>query len=310
MAYLESSGEATVTTAPPPERDTDSTATHHHHQPNPNASGLQATTAREYYNAPATDSFYRSLWGGEHIHIGTYTSPSDTITAASQRTVERMAALARITPATRVLDIGAGYGGAARWLARTYGCKVTCLNLSEVQNARNRERTREQGLEALVAVVDGVFEHLPFADATFDLVWCQDCLIHASDRHAVVAEVARVLVSSGADVILTDHMATRDADPERVGPIKKRLKLKLDLATRQFYQDVFLAQGFEDAGYLEGTEHMVTHCSRVLAALQDARHLPTDVSGDFAENAKTGMSHWVEGGKERQLEWGVFHFRR
>ena len=309
MADLDSSGEGTVTTAPTPDSDRDSKATHHR-QSSPNASLLQATTAREYYNAPATDSFYRSLWGGEHIHIGTYTSPSDTITVASQRTVERMAALAHITSATRVLDIGAGYGGAARWLARTYGCKVTCLNLSEVQNARNRERTREQGLEALVEVVDGVFEHLPFADATFDLVWCQDCLLHASDRHAVVAEVARVLVPRGADVILTDHMATRDADPERVGPIKQRLQLKLGLATRQFYQDVFRAQGFEDAGYLDGTEHMVTHCSKVLAALQDARHLSTDIPGDFAEKAKTGMSHWVEGGKEGQLEWGVFHFRR
>ena len=105
-------------------------------------------------------------------------------------------------------------------------------------------------------------------------------------------------------------MAARDADPERVGPIKKRLKLKLDLATRQFYQDTFLAQGFEDAGYLEGTDHMVMHCSKVLAALQDERHLPTNISGDFAQNAKTGMLHWVEGGKDGQLKWGIFHFRR
>lgn len=271
---------------PTHERDRDSKALCD--QPGPNASAVPAT-ARDYYNAPSIDCFYHSLWGGEHIHIGTYISPSDTITLASQRTVECMAAFAGpITSATRVLDIGAGYGGAARWLARQYGCKVTCLNLSEVQNERNSDKTREQGLEELIDVVGGAFEHLPFADGTFDLVWCQDCLIHANDRNAVVAEIARVLVSRGADVVLTDHMATQDAVPERIVPIKQRLSLKLDLATRQFYQNAFLAQGFGDAGYVEGTEHMVTHCSKVLTALQDAEHLATSISGEFAEKCQNG----------------------
>ena len=135
-------------------------------------------------------------------------------------------------------------------------------------------------------------------------------MIHASDRNAVVREIARVAVSRGASVVLTDHMASRDADPERIVPIKKRLSLDLDLATRQYYQDVFLAQGFEDAGYIEGTEHMIVHCTKVLVALQDAGHLLTGISGEFAENAKSGMSHWIEGGKEGQLEWGIFLFRR
>lgn len=305
----ESSSESTVTMGPTHDRDTDLKAPCDPTGPN-DASGAPAT-ARDYYNAPSTDSFYHSLWGGENIHIGTYISPSDTIPLASQRTVSRMAALAApITSTTCVLDLGAGYGGAARWLARQYGCKVTCVNISEVQNERNREKTREQGLEELIEVINGSFEHLPFAAGTFDLVWCQDCLIHASDRNAVVGEIARVAVSRGASVVLTDHMATCDADSERIVPIKKRLSLDLDLATRQYYQDVFLAQGFEDAGYIEGTEHMITHCSKVLAALQDAGHLATGISGEFAENAKMGMSHWIEGGRQGQLEWGIFLFRR
>ena len=268
-------------------------------------------TARDYYNAPSTDSFYHSFWGGEDIHIGTYIHPSDTIPVASQRTVSRMAALAApITSTTRVLDLGAGYGGAARWLARQYGCKVTCVNISEVQNKRNREKTREQGLEALVEVIDGSFQELPLAEGTFDLVWCQDCLIHASDRNGVVNEITRVTVSHGASVVLTDHMATQDADPERTMLIKKRLSLDLDLATRQYYQDAFLAQGFEDAGYVEGTEHMITHCGKVSAALQDAGHLAMGISEEYAQNARMGMSRWIEGGKQGQLEWGMFLFRR
>ena len=269
------------------------------------------TTARDYYNDPSTDSFYRCIWSGENIHIGTYTSPSDTIATASWRTVSHMAALmGPITSKTRVLDIGAGYGGAARWLAHEHGCKVTCLNISEVQNERNREITLEQGLDGLVDVIDGSFQQLPFSEGSFDLVWCQDCLIHASNRDGVVSEIARVLVSSGANLVLSDHMATQNVDPERVTRIRKRMSLNLDLATRQYYLQAFRAQGFKSAEYVEGTEHMITHCSKVKAELDETDHLPVGISMEYAEIAKLGMSQWIEGGESGELEWGIFHFCR
>ena len=119
------------------------------------------STARDYYNSSDADTFYHSIWGGEDIHVGLYGGPDDTIAAASQRTVEAMADRVQITSETRVLDLGAGYGGAARWLARKYGCKVTCLNLAEIENERNRNKTREQRLTHLVSVLDGNFEHMP-----------------------------------------------------------------------------------------------------------------------------------------------------
>ena len=271
---------------------------------------------RNYYNAPSTNSFYQSFWGGgEHIHIGTYTATSDTIELASQRTVERMAALISSPPITlnmRILDVGAGYGGAARWLASQYGCHVTCLNLSEVQNERNRERCREQGLEGRVEVVDGSFEKMPFADQSFDLVWCQDCLLHASDRSAAVKEIARVLVDAqngAAQLVLTDHMAAENADPEKfLMPIKKRLMLTEDLASRDWYQNALLENGFKDVEFIDGTENMVMHGRKVIEALQQCT--TSEIPGEAIKNAKKGMSYWVEGGEQGFLKWGIFHCRR
>ena len=65
---------------------------------------------------------------------------------------------------SRVLDIGAGYGGSARYLAKTYGCQVMCLNLSEIQNQRNRDLNRAHGLSMLINVVDGSFEDIALPD--------------------------------------------------------------------------------------------------------------------------------------------------
>ena len=270
------------------------------------------SSARTYYDSPSADTFYYRIWGGEDIHIGLYDLPSSTIKHASQKTVEQMASMASpLSPSTRVLDLGAGYGGAARYLARIYGCKVTCLNLSTVQNERNRAMSAEQGLGDLIDVIDGAFESLPFGDATFDVVWSQDSFLHSDAREKVVAEIARVLVPSGGKVIFTDIMRTEEADDERLVPIRKRLSIESDLATRRFYTDVFSKLGFEHVGFVQGTEHMIMHYSKILATLED-RDVIADLgmADEFVENSKTGLRYWVDGGKDGQLEWGTFHFRR
>ncbi len=74
-----------------------------------------------------------------------------------------MAAKVQLGQDKSLLDLGAGYGGAARHLARTYGCHVTAINLIEEQNERNRRLNSEQGLSHLVEVVDAAFEDIPYS---------------------------------------------------------------------------------------------------------------------------------------------------
>ncbi|MFG0262011.1 MAG: SAM-dependent methyltransferase, partial [Novipirellula sp. JB048] len=105
-------------------------------------------TAREYYNSEDADHFYSLIWGGEDIHIGCYANDSEAIETASRRTVSRMAdrLTETLSPNARVLDLGAGYGGAARYLAKRFGCQVVALNLSETENKRSRSLNAAQGL--------------------------------------------------------------------------------------------------------------------------------------------------------------------
>jgi len=99
-------------------------------------------TAQDYYNSADADRFYYEIWGGEDIHVGLYESPDEPIRDASRKTVARMADLLEpVEPTDRIIDVGAGYGGAARYLVDRFGCHVACLNLSEVQNEPAR-RTR------------------------------------------------------------------------------------------------------------------------------------------------------------------------
>jgi SAM-dependent methyltransferase len=266
-------------------------------------------TARDYYNSTDADTFYHEVWGGEDIHVGLYQTPDEAIAPASQRTVAQMAEKAGITAETRVLDMGAGYGGAARWLAKTYGCRVTCLNLSEVENERNREKNRDQGLDDLVDVVDGSFENMPLQDNAFDLVWSQDAFLHSGDRRAVVGEIDRVLVPGG-QVVFTDPMAADGADTSALSPILARLHLD-SLGSPGFYREEFAKHGYGDFVFDDHTDQLTTHYGRVLAELEAAEpRFRGTISDEYMSNMKTGLQNWVNGGGSGQLAWGIFRIRR
>ncbi|KAK4694338.1 sarcosine/dimethylglycine N-methyltransferase, partial [Lecanoromycetidae sp. Uapishka_2] len=271
------------------------------------------STARTYYNSTDADTFYHTIWGGSHINIGIYPpSPStSSISSASLHTIQRMAYLiSPLTSSTRILDLGSGYGGAARYLARKYGCHVTCLNLSEVENERNREANKQEGLDGLVQVVEGNFEDLPFGSGEFDVVWSQDAFLHSSDRARVVEEIDRVLVEGGGKVVFTDPVAAQGVDSKELGPILQRLQLE-SLGSVALYRKEFKMRGFVDVGFEDHSEQLAVHYGRVLEELnRGEEELKGRISDEYIRNLKVGLAHWVEGGKSGKLAWGILQFER
>ncbi|RKT87723.1 sarcosine/dimethylglycine N-methyltransferase [Saccharopolyspora antimicrobica] len=265
-------------------------------------------TARDYYNSADADNFYYHVWGGNDIHVGIYETPDEDIDAASRRTVERMAAKVEITPDTRILDIGSGYGGAARHLAATYGCKVSCLNLSEVENARNAEFNRAAGLDELIEVKDGSFEDIPFQDNAFDIVWSQDAILHSGDRERVLEEVTRVL-KPGGSFLFTDPMAADGARLKDLGPILDRLSLET-MGSPAFYRRELARLGLQSFDFEDLTRFLPVHYGRVLEVLESKEsELSDKISDEYRTRMKAGLKNWVSGGEAGNLAWGIIHAR-
>lgn len=267
-------------------------------------------TAQEYYNSVDADQFYYHVWGGEDIHIGIYTKPGEAIRDASRRTVERMASkLGEVTPDMRVIDVGAGYGGAGRFLAKRFGCHVVCLNLSEVQNERDREMNREQGLDQLVDVWDGSFDEIAADDETFDKAWSEDAILHSDDRRKVLEEVYRVL-KPGGDFIFTDPMQ-HDEVPEGVlQPVYDRIHLE-SLGSFGFYRDTARDIGFEEVEIEDLSGQLPRHYGRVREELLSRYDELTELaSREYVDRMLQGLQHWVDAGNAGHLAWGILHFRK
>ncbi len=280
-------------------------------------------SARTHYDTPTTDAFYTLIWGGSDIHTGIYTSPTDDIRTASDHTVSAMASTLASTgmpilPHHHILDLGAGYGGPARHLARTFGCRVTCLNLSLVQNERNRALNRAANLTHLIDVVEGSFESFPrevVDKAPYDIVWSQDSFLHSSDRDKVIAEIDRALTHfSSGRVIFTDIMASRDAfekQPALMKLMMDRLALT-SLGAVEPYTQAFVRLEFVNWGYWDGVANFGVHYQKVAEELQRARRGKKMKGLDEAvvEKQAMGMRNWIRAAEMGCVDWGIFCFGR
>ncbi len=267
-------------------------------------------TTKDYYDSEDADNFYYTIWGGEDLHLGIYESPDEPIFDASRRTVDRMAEkVSNLGPGVRVLDIGAGFGGTARHLARTRGCHVTCLNLSEKENERNRKMSAEQGLAELIDVVDGSFEELPFEDESFDVIWSQDAILHSGRREEVLKEAVRVL-KPGGEIVFTDPMQADEVPEGVLEPIYERIHLT-SLGSPGFYIETARKLGLKDAGFEVQTPNLTRHYGRVLDETEkNEEELRKVCSEEYIERMKRGLGLWVEGGEKGWLAWGIFHFKK
>jgi SAM-dependent methyltransferase len=124
-------------------------------------------------------------------------APLDQFHSRGMDATVEMAGRLKIGPATAVLDAGSGLGGPSRYLAATYGCKVVGVDLTESYVEAAKFLAEISGLSDDVQYVCGDVLHLPFADASFDIVWTQHVAMNIADRDGLYRELFRVLRPGG-----------------------------------------------------------------------------------------------------------------
>jgi sarcosine/dimethylglycine N-methyltransferase len=122
--------------------------------------------------------------------------------------VDAAIAACGIASGDRVLEIGSGVGGPARWIAARTGARVTALELQPDLDALARDLTRRCGLSGSVNHVCGnILDGLP-ADAPADHAVSFLCFLHIATRDRL-AEVLHGTLKPGGKLYIEDYIALR-----------------------------------------------------------------------------------------------------
>jgi cyclopropane fatty-acyl-phospholipid synthase-like methyltransferase len=111
--------------------------------------------------------------------------------SGSPAALDWLAASMGLKAGMRLLDSGAGVGGPAEYVARTYDVRPVLAEPME-----GACRAAQRLFEHPVVVADGL--RLPVPDAVFDAVWSLGVLCTIEDKRAYLAELRRAVVPGGA----------------------------------------------------------------------------------------------------------------
>jgi SAM-dependent methyltransferase len=166
---------------------------------------------------------------------------------------------------SRVLDIGAGIGGPARYLAHTTGCHVTAIELQPELDAIAVDLTERSGLSDRVTHICGDALTYPLPDASFDAVVSWLAILHIPDRRRLCVRLAHALRSGGGcyieDLCMRAPFAADDLRDVR------EIVCGISMTSIDDYVDDLRSAGFVDV-------------------------TPTDLTGDWAPYAAARLKSW------------------
>ena len=146
-----------------------------------------------------------------------------------------------------VLDIGCGAGGIDVALVAAHGAGfVTGIDVEDPVLAHARALVNRAGLSTRIGLVKVAPGPLPFPPGTFDVVFSKDSIVHIPDKHALMAEVFRVL-KPGGRFLASDWLIGHDGAPSRrMADYIASEGLDFGMASPGRYRDAMAAAGFTD----------------------------------------------------------------
>jgi tocopherol O-methyltransferase len=270
------------------------------------ARNLEANTVPDrlsaYYDQTWSD--YVRIWVHPRVramHFGYWDETTATLSQAQINMNRKLAATADLQIGDNVLDAGCGIGGSSVWLALAYEASVLGITLVSSQVAKAREYARQREVDHLVTFARRDFTSTGLPAGSFDVLWAQESLCHASNKEHFLPEAYRLLRTGGRLVV---------GDFFRTGPVYSRPQERLlrrwldgwvipDLLTGDEIRAWASKAGFRDIQLeditprIMRTSYYLFLLSSALSPLTDALHLAGLRSTVQQKNVESSRRQWL-----------------
>jgi ubiquinone/menaquinone biosynthesis C-methylase UbiE len=224
----------------------------------------------------------------EHLHSGGFATTRDQ--------AKRIA----VTEDSRVLDVGCGIGGPARYLAHTYGCQVDGIDLTPELIDTARVLTKRCKLDDRVKLRLGNALDLPYSDQTFDVVWCQNVSMNIADKTGLLAAVYRVLKPGG---LFTATEYSVGPGGNIIFPVPWAYDASINfLESEDVMRQQYHAAGFRIIEWLNYSNTVIEHHERMLSAPPNKLTNRLVSGEDMTERQANTRRNLIEG---RLIYWMI-----
>lgn len=226
-------------------------------------------------------------------------APVDEFHIRGREATIELANRAALRPGLRVLDVGSGLGGSARFLASEYRCHVTGIDLTREYVNAARALADLVGLGGEVEFRQANALDLPFADASFDVVWTEHAQMNIEDKRAFYGQGARVLKAGGE---LVFHDIFKGDGPPVDFPVPWAEEASISfLATPETARDILEAVGFEITHWEEKTRQSLEWFSAAIEKIKVAGPPPLGIHLLMGPSAKLKLENMVRNLEERRI---------
>jgi cyclopropane fatty-acyl-phospholipid synthase-like methyltransferase len=194
--------------------------------------------------------------------------------------VEALSQKAGVNANMTILDIGAGLGGAARYLAFRHGCKVHGLDVTAKRVQEANALTQMTNLTHLVTFQVGDALTVDLPERKFDLLWGQNSWIHIADKEKLLHRWSTILQAHGIIALEDISLRSQPAPGGQEGELTQ-------------LEDIWQSK-------IEPVEHWTT----ILADLGFEISLQEDLSeavvpwfSSLSERTKIANAHEIQGWK-------------
>lgn len=181
-------------------------------------------------------------------------SEIDSMHYMGNSAIEEAVTTMKIDSSSRVLDVGAGFGGPARVLSFLSKCNITALELQTDIHEMGEYLTKRCNLDSLVKhelgdILTMDLENLGSGLSSFDGVVSLLVFLHITDKGLLFNKCAKTLRSGGSLFIEDYYCRSPFADAE-VESLSDNVFCR-DLPTREEYISHLQAAGFHNIQFME-----------------------------------------------------------
>jgi len=257
-------------------------------------------TTKEYYSNKNISNFYKTVWGGECIHVGMYDLKEDTsITESKIESFDSTENIKRLIKNTirnkcdvmyklirmynynnnyNIADFGSGFGGTARLIVESFDkssknstnarynnivhyCHIDCYDISKDNCYVNTTKTLKSNVYNNITIYNRSFTDTLAKNNYYDFVISEDAFIHIDDKNTVFKEINRVLNKNG-HLIFSDIIRTENANKKDIDEVCNRIGVSGIISDKE-YIDLANKHELKICNQIEYNEDMLKHYKNI-----------------------------------------------